>query len=133
METTSELPFEIKRVKPNASLSASKPAPLEVGEEVVLDVRSTGFVDPSFEVRISKVKFISIGKRFLFPIDNQDKGSDVLEKSESGDWRWTPREDGIYKISLSVVDESEKTHTTRYFLILRKEELKNIKRKVSHE
>ena len=122
----SEIPFVIEKVKPEVTLTPSKPSPQGESEEIVFTAGSTEFIDPIYELRISRVNLVLIGRRSVLSISVKDLENIVLEKSESGNWTWTPTSRGLYLISWIALDESENVSFSRYFLILNKDELKEI-------
>ncbi len=127
-----EIPFLIEKEKPKVSFLPSKPSPQGDNEKIVFAARSTGFVDPIFELRISKVNLVLIGRRSVLSITRDSLENNVLEKSESESWAWTPTSTGLYLLSLIASDDSEHDVAFRYFLILNKDELKEI-RKIKKE
>ncbi len=116
---------EISKIK-KAELYPSKPSPQGESEEIVFTAGSTEFIDPIYELRISRVNLVLIGRRSVLSISVKDLENIVLEKSESGNWTWTPTSRGLYLISWIALDESENVSFSRYFLILNKDELKEI-------
>jgi len=121
-----EIPFLIEKVKPKVSLFPSKPSPRGEDEKIVFSAGSAGFVDPFYEMQISRVNLVLIGKRSVLSIVEKKLGNNVFEKSESENWTWTPTKTGLYLISLMASDDSERLNLSRYFLILTKDELKEI-------
>jgi outer membrane protein assembly factor BamB len=122
----SEIPFVIEKIKSKATLYPSKASPRGDDEKIVFSAGSAGFVDPFYELRISRVNLVLIGKRSVLSIVENKLENIVLEKSESENWTWTPTNRGLYLISMTVSDDSERLNVSRYFLILNKNELKEI-------
>jgi len=116
----SEIPFVIEKIKPKATLYPSKASPRGDDEKIVFSAGSVGFVDPFYELRISRVNLVLIGKRSVLSIVENKLENIVLEKSESENWTWTPFNRGLYLISLIASDDSERLNVSRYFLILNK-------------
>ena len=116
---------EISKIK-KAELYPSKPSPQGESEEIVFTAGSTEFIDPIYELRISRVNLVLIGRRSVLSISVKDLENIVLEKSESGNWTWNPTSRGLYLISWIALDESENVSFSRYFLILNKDELKEM-------
>lgn len=122
----SEIPFVIEKVKPKATLYLSKSSPRGDDEKIVLTAGSTGFIDPIYELRISKVNLVFIGRRSVLSIVEEKLDNIELEKSESENWTWVPKGRGLYLIKMIVSDDIERVNVSRYFLILNKDELKEI-------
>ena len=122
----SEIPFVIEKIKSKATLYPSKPSPQGENEKIILSASSAGFVDPLYELRISRVNLVLIGKRSVLSIVEQNMDDFVLENPESENWTWTPTNSGLYMISLFVSDDTERANVSRYFLILTRDELKKI-------
>jgi len=121
-----EIPFVIEKINPKATLYPSKPSPRGSNEKIVFTAGSTGFIDPFYELRISRVNLVLIGRRSVLSISGKKLENIVLEKSESENWTWTPTSRGLYLISMIVSDDSERKSVSRYFLILNKDELKEM-------
>ena len=123
------LPYEdLKKlgVIKTAILTPSKLSPYEVGKKILLTADSTAFDNPSYEMQISPVKLLKIGKRSVLSIIKKGPEDFVLNKSGSNNWIWTPTSRGLYKISLTASQESESVNLSKYFSILTEEELKGI-------
>ena len=116
----------IEKIKPKATLYPSKDSPRGDDEKIVFSAGSAGLVDPFYELRISRVNLALIGKRSVLSIVEEKLENNVLEKSEPENWTWTPTKQGLYLISMIVSDDSERLTVSRYFLILNKNELKEI-------
>ncbi|MCJ7582095.1 MAG: PQQ-binding-like beta-propeller repeat protein [Candidatus Aminicenantes bacterium] len=121
-----EIPFEIEKIKSKATLYPSKPSPQGENEKIILSAGSAGFVGPLYELRISRVNLVLIGKRSVLSIVEQKMDDFVLENSETENWSWTPTISGLYLISLIASDDTERENVSRYFLILTRDELKEI-------
>ena len=122
----SEIPFVIEKEKPKATLSPSKTSPQGDDGKIVFTAGSTGFTAPVYELRISRVNLVLIGKRSVLSIIGKNTDDIVLEKPESGKWTWTPTSRGLYLISMNASDDSERINISKYYLILNKDELKKI-------
>ncbi len=122
----SEIPFVIEKIEPKASLLTSKPSPRGSDEKIVFSARAKGFIDPIYELRISRVNLVLIGRRSVISIIGKNADDIVLEKSGSENWTWTPTSRGLYLISLIASDDSESANFSRYYLILNKDELKEL-------
>ncbi len=122
----SEIPFVIEKVKPKATLYPSKSSPQGDDEKIVFTAGSTGFIDPIYELRISRVNLVFIGRRSVLSINREKLDNIELEKSKSENWTWSPKGRGLYLAKMIVSDDVERVNVSRYFLILNKDELKEI-------
>lgn len=126
IERQSEIPFVIEKIKTKATFLPSKPSPRGIDEKIILTAGSAGFIDPLYELQISRVNLVFIGIRSVVSIIAEKLDEIVLGSSSSENWTWTPTTRGLYLMSVIVSDESERKCVSRYFLILNKDELKEI-------
>ncbi len=119
---------ELKKIgkSKKALLDLSPPSPQEENEKIIISAGSEVFKAPQYELQIRRVKLVLIGKRSVLSIVEQNMDDIVLENPESGNWIWTPTSSGLYMISLTVSDDTESVNVSKYFLILNKNELKEI-------
>ncbi|MFC2167371.1 PQQ-binding-like beta-propeller repeat protein [Acidobacteriota bacterium] len=122
----SEIPFVIEKIESKVSLYPSKSSPQGIDEKIIFNAGSSGFIEPLYELRISRVNLVLIGKRSVLSIVEQNGDDTEVEYSESENWTWTPKNRGLYMICLTASDDSEQASVSRYFLILSKDELKKI-------
>jgi len=119
---------ELKKIgkSKKAILNLSPPSPQEENEKIIISAGSEVFKTPQYELQIRRVNLVLIGKRSVLSIVEKNMENIVLEKSESENWTWTPTKNGFYMISLIVSDETDSVNVSKYFVILNKDELKEM-------
>ena len=109
------IPFLIQERIVEASLSASLESPQKLGQEIVFTADSSGSIQPQYEFRLGRLKWVNILSKYLVLIVEDEEV--VQEASEVNSWTWTPGNEGLYLIRIFVKDEQETANSQMAFKI----------------
>jgi outer membrane protein assembly factor BamB len=110
-----KIPFLIQERIVEVSLSSSLESPQNVGQEIVFTADSSGSVNPRFEFRLGRLRWVNILSEFFLLILEHEEV--VQDTSEVNIWTWTPEEDGLFLIRVFVLDEQETATSKMAFSI----------------
>ena len=113
--TQAKIPFVIQERIVEVSVSASLESPQKVGQEIVFTADSSGSIDPQFEFRLGRLRWVNIHSEFFFLFVESEEV--VQDTSEVNFWTWAPGNEGLYWIRAIVQDEQESATSQMAFTI----------------